>query len=53
MFLDAIYYHLREDGQIVKKAVYIAIGIRLNGTKEVMWMYIGGNERVSHSQYTL
>ena len=27
VFLDAIHYHVRSEGQIVKKAVYIAIGI--------------------------
>ena len=26
VFLDAIHYHVRSEGQIVKKAVYIAIG---------------------------
>ena len=46
MFLDAIHYHVKEDSQVVKKAVYIAIGIRLDGTKEVMGMYIGGELRL-------
>ena len=27
VFMDAIHYHVRSEGQIVKKAVYIAIGI--------------------------
>ena len=27
VFLDAIHYHVRSEGQIIKKAVYIAIGI--------------------------
>jgi len=27
VFMDAIHYHVRTEGQIVKKAVYIAIGI--------------------------
>ena len=27
MFLDAIHYHVKDEGQVVKKAVYIAIGI--------------------------
>lgn len=48
MFLDAIHYHVKEDSQVVKKAVYIAIGIRLDGTKEVMGMYIGGNESAKY-----
>ncbi len=33
-FLDAIHYHVRSEGQIVKKAVYIAIGINLDGKKD-------------------
>ena len=36
MFLDAIHYHVRSEGQIVKKAVYIAIGIDLEGHKDVL-----------------
>ena len=31
VFMDAIHYHVRSEGQIVKKAVYIAIGINLEG----------------------
>lgn len=27
MFMDAIHYHVCSEGQIVKKAVYLAIGI--------------------------
>ena len=27
VFMDAIHYHVRSEGQIVKKAVYIAISI--------------------------
>ena len=48
MFLDAIHYHVKEDSLVVKKAVYIAIGIRLDGMKEVMGMYIGGNESAKY-----
>lgn len=29
VFMDAIHYHVRSEGQIVRKAVYIAIGIDL------------------------
>lgn len=48
MFLDAIHYHVREENTVVKKAVYIAIGIKLNGVKEVMGMYVGGNESAKY-----
>ena len=44
VFLDAIHYHVRSEGQIVKKAVYIAIGIDLGGRKDVLGMWVGENE---------
>ncbi len=33
IYMDAIHYHVRQDGRIIKKAVYIAIGINLEGIK--------------------
>ena len=44
VFLDAIHYHVRSGGQIVKKAVYIAIGVNLEGRKDVLGMWVGENE---------
>lgn len=44
VFMDAIHYHVRSEGQIVKKAVYIAIGINLDGHKDVLGMWVGENE---------
>ena len=44
VFLDAIHYHVRSEGQIVKKAVYIAIEINLDGKKDVLGMWVGENE---------
>ena len=44
VFLDAIHYHVRSEEQIVKKAVYIAIGIDLDGKKDVLGMWVGENE---------
>lgn len=44
VFMDAIHFHVRSEGQIVKKAVYIAIGINMNGLKEVLDMWVGENE---------
>lgn len=44
VFMDAIHYHVRSEGQIVKKAVYIAIGINLEGRKDVLGMWVGENE---------
>ena len=44
VFMDAIHYHVRSEGQIVKKAVYIAIGIALDGQRDVLGLWIGENE---------
>lgn len=48
VFMDAIHYNVRENNTIVKKAVYIAIGIKLDGKKEVLGMWIGGNESAKY-----
>lgn len=48
MFMDAIHYHVRSEGQVVKKAVYIAIGIDLNGRKDVLGMWVGENESAKY-----
>lgn len=48
VFMDAIHYNVRQDNAIVKKAVYIAIGIRLDGKKEVLGMWVGGNESAKY-----
>ena len=48
VFMDAIHYHVRSEGQIVKKAVYIAIGIDLDGRKEVLGMWVGENESAKY-----
>ena len=44
VFLDAIHYHVRSEGQVIKKAVYIAIGINLDGRKSVLGMWVGENK---------
>ena len=41
VFLDAIHYHVRSEGQIVKKAAYIAIGVNLGGRKDILGMWVG------------
>ena len=48
VFLDAIHYHVRNEGHIVKKAVYIAIGIDLDGHKDVLGMWVGENESAKY-----
>ena len=44
VYMDAIHYHVRSEGRIVKRAVYIALGVNMDGKKEVLGMYVGDNE---------
>lgn len=48
VFMDALHYHVRSEGQIVKKAVYIAIGIDLDGRKDALGMWVGENESAKY-----
>ena len=43
-FMDAIHYSVRQDAVVIKKAVYVLIGINLRGEKEVLGFWIGENE---------
>ncbi len=44
VYLDALMVKTRDHGHIVNKAVYLALGVRLDGTKEVMGLWIGERE---------
>ena len=44
VYMDAIHFHVRAEGQIVKKAVYIVLGLDMEGRRDVLGMYIGENE---------
>lgn len=44
VFMDAIHFHVRQEGQVVKKAVYVALGLQLDGIRDVLGMWVGENE---------
>lgn len=44
VMLDAIHIKVREDGAVVKKAVYIAIGTDVEGYKDVLGIWLGATE---------
>lgn len=44
VFLDAIHFKVREENQIINKAAYSVLGINMEGHKEVLGIWIGGNE---------
>ena len=44
VFLDAIHFKVKQEGHIVNKAAYMAVGIDLDGSKDVLGMWIGEHE---------
>jgi len=48
VMLDAIHYKVREEGSVVRKAVYIGIGTDLEGRKDVLGLWIGAAESAKY-----
>jgi len=44
LYLDALYVKIRHEGRIDNRAVYVAIGINLEGRKEVLGLWTSGHE---------
>ena len=44
VYLDAIRIKVRQDGRVINKAVYLAIGVNLDGIKEVLGMWTAETE---------
>ncbi len=44
VWMDAIVFKVRENSRVVNKAIYLAVGLRKDGLKEVMGMWLGKNE---------
>jgi transposase-like protein len=44
VFLDAIHFKVRQDGVIQNKAAHMAVGVDLDGNKDVLGMWVGENE---------
>jgi len=44
VYLDAIRVKVRSNNRVVNKAIYLAIGITMEGTKEVLGMWSSDNE---------
>ena len=44
VWMDAIVFKVRENSRVVNKAIYIAIGLKQDGKKEVLGMWLGKNE---------
>jgi putative transposase len=44
VFLDAIRVKIRENGQVINKAIYLVMGVNLEGMKEVLGMWSADTE---------
>lgn len=44
IFMDAIHYKVKENHQYLTKAAYVVLGIRMDGRKDILGVWIGENE---------
>jgi len=44
VYLDCIAVKIRQDKQVINKAVYLALGVNLDGHKELLGMWLSENE---------
>jgi len=44
VWMDAIVFKVRDNSRVVNKAIYLAVGLRKDGLKEVLGMWLGKNE---------
>ncbi|HEY9641854.1 MAG TPA: IS256 family transposase [Coleofasciculaceae cyanobacterium] len=44
LYLDALVVKIRQDGRVINKAIYLALGVNLQGTKELLGMWVSQNE---------
>lgn len=44
MYLDALQFKVRDGGHVRNKAIYLAIGVKLSGLKEVLGLWIAQTE---------
>jgi putative transposase len=44
VYLDALYVRMRDNGHVQNRAVYVAIGVNLEGYKEVLGLWTSPNE---------
>jgi transposase-like protein len=47
MWLDAIYFKVREEGHTVNKAIHCILAINQQGNKELLGMYLASNQSAS------
>jgi transposase-like protein len=44
IWMDGIVFKVRENSKVINKTIYIAVGLRIDGLKEVLGLWLGKNE---------
>lgn len=44
VWMDGIVFKVRENSKVINKTIYIAVGLRFDGLKEVLGLWLGKNE---------
>jgi len=44
VWMDAVVFKVRDNSRVINKAIYLAVGLRKDGLKEVLGMWLGKNE---------
>ena len=47
VWMDGIVFKVRENSKVVNKTIYVAVGLRRDGKKEVLGLWLGKNESAS------
>jgi putative transposase len=52
-WMDGIVFKVRENSKVINKTIYIAVGLRRDGLKEVLGLWLGKNESASFWMHVL
>ncbi len=44
VYLDCIVVKVRQDGKVINKAIYLALGVNMEGRKEFLGLWMSENE---------
>lgn len=47
VWMDGVVFKVRENSRVIDKTIYIAVGLRADGKKEVLGLWLGKNESAS------
>jgi transposase-like protein len=47
VWMDGIVFKVRENSKVINKTIYIAVGLRFDGKKEILGLWLGKNESSS------